>query len=64
MIWQTDAFALAAGYDEAAGRYIGLWTPEDKESAPGRDRLAPSRASRRRAEAASERARPGADSRT
>ncbi len=34
MIWQTDAFALAAGYDEAAGRYIGLWTPEDKESAP------------------------------
>jgi hypothetical protein len=34
MIWQTDAFALAAGYDEAAGRYVGLWTPEDKESAP------------------------------
>ena len=34
MIWQTDAFALAAGYDEATSRYIGLWTPEDKESAP------------------------------
>ena len=34
MIWQTDAFALAAGYDEGAGRYIGLWTPEDKEGAP------------------------------
>ena len=34
MIWQTDAFALAAGYDDAAGRYVGLWTPEDKESAP------------------------------
>src|SRR3954447_519076 len=34
MIWQTDAFALAAGYDETASRYIGLWTPEDKESAP------------------------------
>ncbi|CCW13718.1 Swt1 family HEPN domain-containing protein [Rhodococcus aetherivorans] len=34
MIWQTDAFALAAGYDESAGRYIGLWTAEDKESAP------------------------------
>ncbi|MFD6107822.1 ATP-binding protein, partial [Nocardia salmonicida] len=34
MIWQTDAFALAAGYDAAAGRYIGLWTPEDKENAP------------------------------
>ena len=24
MIWQTDAFALATGFDEAAGRYIGL----------------------------------------
>ena len=34
MIWQTDAFALATGYDEAAGRYIGLWTPEDKGAAP------------------------------
>lgn len=34
MIWQTDAFALASGYDEAAERYIGLWTPEDNESAP------------------------------
>jgi len=34
MIWQTDAFALAAGYDESAGRYIGLWTPDDDESAP------------------------------
>ncbi|HMM95053.1 DUF499 domain-containing protein [Phycicoccus sp.] len=34
MIWVTDAFALAAGYDEAAGRYIGLWTPEDKGPAP------------------------------
>nr|WP_239332785.1 hypothetical protein [Frankia sp. CiP3] len=29
MIWQTDAFALAAGYDDSAGRYIVLWTPED-----------------------------------
>lgn len=28
--WVTDAFALATGYDEAAGRYIGLWTPDDK----------------------------------
>lgn len=26
MIWQTDAFALATGYDETAGRYVGLWT--------------------------------------
>ena len=34
MIWQTDAFALATGYDEAAGRYIGLWTPDDKGAAP------------------------------
>ena len=34
MIWETDAFALATGYDEAAGRYIGLWTPDDKGPAP------------------------------
>ncbi|MEI2811955.1 MAG: DUF499 domain-containing protein [Nocardioides sp.] len=34
MIWVTDAFALATGYDEAAGRYIGLWTPDDKGPAP------------------------------
>ena len=34
MIWQTDAFALATAYDDSTGRYIGLWTPEDKESAP------------------------------
>jgi predicted AAA+ superfamily ATPase len=34
LIWQTDAFALANGYDESAGRYIGLWTPEDKGAAP------------------------------
>lgn len=34
MIWQTDAFALATGYDESADRYIGLWTPDDKSSAP------------------------------
>lgn len=27
MIWQTDAFALATGYDESTGRYIGLWVP-------------------------------------
>lgn len=35
MIWQTDAFALAAGYDEVANRYIDLWTPDDKRPAPG-----------------------------
>lgn len=32
MIWQTDGFALATGYDKATGRYIGLWHP----SADGR----------------------------
>jgi predicted AAA+ superfamily ATPase len=34
MIWQTDAFALATGFDESAQRYIGLWTPDDKNTAP------------------------------
>jgi hypothetical protein len=34
MIWQTDAFGLATGYDEQAQRYIGMWTPEDKGPAP------------------------------
>lgn len=34
MIWQTDAFGLATGYDDQAQRYIGLWTPEDKGPAP------------------------------
>jgi hypothetical protein len=34
LLWQTDAFALATGFDEAAGRYIGLWTPEDNGAAP------------------------------
>ncbi|MBX6388432.1 MAG: ATP-binding protein, partial [Frankia sp.] len=34
LIWQTDAFALATAYDPAAGRYVGLWTPEDTSSAP------------------------------
>lgn len=34
MIWVTDAFALATGYEEAARRYIGLWTPDDKGPAP------------------------------
>lgn len=34
MIWQTDAFALATGFDEAAKRYIGLWTPDDSGAAP------------------------------
>jgi len=34
MLWQTDAFALATGFDEVAGRYIGLWSPGDKAVAP------------------------------
>lgn len=34
MIWQTDAFALATGFDSATVRYIGLWLPTDKNSAP------------------------------
>ncbi len=34
MIWQTDAFALATGYDETKNRYIGLWIPDDKAAAP------------------------------
>lgn len=34
LIWQSDAFALATDFDDAAGRYIGLWTPNDKGAAP------------------------------
>ncbi|AFR31400.1 Swt1 family HEPN domain-containing protein [Arthrobacter sp. Rue61a] len=34
MIWETDAFAVAAAYDEDAARYIGLWTPQDSGPAP------------------------------
>jgi hypothetical protein len=30
MIWQTDVFALATGYNGAAGRYIGLRSAEDQ----------------------------------
>jgi hypothetical protein len=34
MIWQTDAFVLATGFDDAANRYIGLWMRDDKNAAP------------------------------
>jgi len=34
MIWQTDAFALAASYDDSTGRYVGLWTPADPAAPP------------------------------
>src|SRR5690606_8689678 len=32
LIWETDAFALAAGYED--GRYVGLWIPGDANSPP------------------------------
>jgi predicted AAA+ superfamily ATPase len=34
LIWQTDAFALATGFDEETGRYAGLWLPDDRSPAP------------------------------
>ncbi len=34
MIWQTDAFALAAGYDEAADRYTACGPPATKPPHP------------------------------
>lgn len=34
LMWQTDAFALATGFDENTERYVGLWTPDDGTSAP------------------------------
>lgn len=34
MLWQTDAFALAAAYEDAARRYVGLWRPSSSTSAP------------------------------
>ncbi|MDF6099542.1 DUF499 domain-containing protein [Gordonia hongkongensis] len=34
MIWEAEAFALASGYDDSEGRYVGLWIPGDPGSAP------------------------------
>jgi hypothetical protein len=34
LLWATEAFALATSFDESAGRYVGLWTPDDKQPAP------------------------------
>jgi hypothetical protein len=34
LLWKTDAFALATGYDKTASRYIGLWIPGDEGAAP------------------------------
>jgi len=54
LIWQTDGFALATGFDEATGRYAGLWIPGERGSAPApTDSLLlvqPSRAEAQRAE--------------
>jgi len=36
LLWQQDAFALAASYDEESGRYVGLWTPDDRTEPPAR----------------------------
>ena len=51
LIWQTDAFALATGFDESASRYIGLWTPETRAPHP-RNRFPPVRSPRHRRQAA------------
>lgn len=63
LLWQQDAFALAASYDEAAGRYVGLWIPEDAGSPPAAvDSLLlvrPEVAVRQRAADRSERPGPG-----
>jgi len=34
MLWSHDAFALATGWDETTGRYVGLWTRDDNASPP------------------------------
>jgi hypothetical protein len=37
LLWQSESFALADGYDEATGRYSGLWLPGDTGRAPVTD---------------------------
>jgi len=34
LLWATEAFALATSFNESAGRYVGLWTPDDERAAP------------------------------
>lgn len=34
MLWAEEAFALATGFDETSGRYVGLWIPDDHGSEP------------------------------
>ena len=29
MVWDQDGFAVASGYDEATGRYVGLAIPQE-----------------------------------
>ena len=40
LLWDTDGLALADGFDDVDGRYVGLWTPEDGGESPSmRDSL-------------------------
>jgi predicted AAA+ superfamily ATPase len=34
LLWKMEAFALASDFDEASGRYIGLWTRDDTGNPP------------------------------
>lgn len=34
LLWQSESFGLADGYDEATGRYSGLWLPGNPGRAP------------------------------
>lgn len=37
LLWQSESFGLADGYDEATDRYSGLWLPGDTGRAPVTD---------------------------
>ena len=41
MLWDTDAFALATGFNNSADRYIGLWISE-RQGQPHPPLLTPS----------------------
>ncbi len=72
LLWQSESFALADGYDEATDRYSGLWLPGDTGRAPVTDAtliVKPAPAEAQRAEdlaatAASSTSAPEADSPT
>lgn len=34
LLWDTDGLALADGFNDVDGRYVGLWTPEDGGASP------------------------------